>query len=78
MPLNELSQNIKHRAASLGFFRAGITKAEPLDSAHLDAWLARTFHGDMAYMKDRRDMRLDPAALVPGAKRERNRSSSAR
>jgi len=64
----ELSQKIKLRAASLGFFRAGITKAEPLDGAHLDVWLSRSFHGDMAYMKDRRDMRLDPAKLVTGAK----------
>jgi len=73
MSQTDLSQNIKHRAASLGFFRTGIARAEKLDAAHLDEWLSHGFHGDMAYMKDRRDMRLDPATLVPG----QNQSSSA-
>jgi len=69
MPLNELSQNIKHRATSLNFFRAGIAKAEKLDGSHLDDWLSRRFHGEMHNMKDHRDMRLDPAAPAPGQNR---------
>ena len=68
MPQKEVSQKIKSRAHDLGFFRSGITKAERLDGTHLDAWLAHTFHGEMGYIKDRRDMRLDPSTLVPGAK----------
>ena len=67
MPQKEVSQKIKSRAHDLGFFRSGIAKAEPLDGARLDAWLLRTFHGDMAYMKDHRNMRLDQATLVPNA-----------
>ena len=64
----DLSQKIRQHATSLGFFRTGIARAEKLDSVHLDDWLSRNYHGDMAYMQDRRDMRLDPSTLVPDAK----------
>ena len=63
-----ISQNIKDRAHALGFFRTGIAKAERLHGAHLDAWLQRGFHGDMHYLQDRRNMRLDPSTLVANAK----------
>lgn len=63
-----LSKKITAFALSLGFFRAGIARAEKLDGRQLDEWLRRGYHGEMAWMQSRRDLRLDPAALVPGAK----------
>ncbi|MBN1561247.1 tRNA epoxyqueuosine(34) reductase QueG [candidate division KSB1 bacterium] len=63
-----LSKRIKEKALSLGFFRAGIARAEPLDATHLDEWLARGYHGDMHHMRARRDLLLNPAALVPNAR----------
>jgi len=68
MTQSNLTNSIKHHAASLNFFRTGIARAEKLDGAHLDEWLSRGFHGEMHYMKERRDLRLDPSTLVPGAK----------
>jgi epoxyqueuosine reductase len=68
MTNGDLTKSIKHHTTSLNFFRAGIAKAEQLDGAHLDEWLKRGYHGEMAYMKDRRDLRLDVQTLVPGAK----------
>ena len=68
MSLKQLTIDIKTYAQSLGFFRIGIVKAEPLENEHLDEWLNRGYHGEMAYMKDRRDLRLDPSTLVPNAK----------
>ncbi len=68
MPQNDLTTKIKEQAHQLGFFRIGVAKTERLDPAHLDDWLHRGYHGEMAYMKDRRDLRLDPATLAPHAK----------
>ena len=68
MSLSNLSKQIKEKAQSLGFFRTGITKAEPLDATLLDEWLERGYHGEMSYMKDRRDLRLNPSILVPKTK----------
>ena len=68
MSISELTTQIKRAAQSLGFFRVGIARAESLDPQHLDEWLERDYHGEMAYMKDRRDLRLDPSTLVENAK----------
>lgn len=59
---------IKKHAQELGFFRVGIARSERLDPAHLDEWLNRGYHGEMTYMKERRELRLDPSTLVPNAK----------
>ena len=68
MPPQELAQKIKAHAKFLGVFHTGIAKAEKPDGAHLDEWLQCNYHGDMAYMQNCRDMRIDPASLAPGAK----------
>lgn len=61
---------IKQEATRLGFTFAGIAKAEFLeDTAHqLEAWLNQGYHGNMQYMENHFDKRLDPTKLVPGAK----------
>ncbi len=63
-----LTQAIKQHALDLGFDRAGIARAEPLDGSHLRRWLAAGHHGRMAYMTNHLDLRLDPGLLLPGAR----------
>ncbi len=62
------AQEVKAYARSLGFSSVGIARAEPLDGRRLDEWLRRGFHADMEWMRSRRDLRLDPTALVPDAR----------
>ncbi|KAA9333684.1 tRNA epoxyqueuosine(34) reductase QueG [Adhaeribacter soli] len=61
---------IKQKAAELGFFYCGISKAEFLEeeAPRLENWLKRSMHGQMGYMENHFDKRLDPRILVPGAK----------
>ena len=61
---------IKAKASELGFLACGIAKAEHLDqeAPRLERWLREGKHGQMGYMADHFDMRLDPRKLVPGAK----------
>jgi epoxyqueuosine reductase len=61
---------IKQKAAELGFFYTGISKAEFLEeeAPRLENWLKRNMHGQMGYMENHFDKRLDPRILVPGAK----------
>ena len=64
------SQLIKEEALKLGFLFCGISKAEFLeDEAHnLEAWLKNGFHGEMSYMENYFEKRLDPRKLVEGTK----------
>ena len=61
---------IKETAAALGFDFCGIAKAEFLEkeAARLETWLRQGMHGQMGYMANHFDKRLDPTLLVPGAK----------
>ena len=53
-----------------GFDYCGIAKAQPLDedARRLEKWLQQGMHGNMKYMENYFDLRVDPAKLVPGAK----------
>lgn len=64
------SQMIKAEAQRLGFLACGISKAEFLEdeAPRLERWLRQGMHGEMAYMENHFDKRLDPRKLVPGAK----------
>lgn len=64
------NQLIKQKAAELGFSYCGIAKAAKLDeeAARLEMWLNKGMHGEMKYMENYFDMRIDPSLLVPGAK----------
>jgi epoxyqueuosine reductase len=57
-------------AASLGFNHCGIAKAQVLteDAKRLEQWLTKGMHGNMQYMENHFDLRIDPSKLVPGAK----------
>jgi|TARA_B110000211_G_C14043227_1_gene537723 epoxyqueuosine reductase len=71
--LNQKSHNserIKSKAKALGFLSCGISKADFLEeeAPRLEQWLNKNHHGEMAYMANHFDKRLDPRILVPGAK----------
>ncbi len=61
---------IKAEAMRLGFMSCGIAKAEFLeeDAPRLESWLKKESHGEMSYMENHFDKRLDPTLLVDGAK----------
>ncbi len=64
------SKLIKNTAKNLGFISRGISKAEFLEeeAPRFEKWLNEQKHGQMAYMENHYDKRLDPRLLVPGAK----------
>ncbi|MGI9527880.1 MAG: tRNA epoxyqueuosine(34) reductase QueG [Weeksellaceae bacterium] len=71
--MNSIEKNtylIKEKAKSLGFLNCGISKAGFLEeeAPRLEKWLKQGFHGEMGYMENHFDKRLDPTKLVPGAK----------
>lgn len=61
---------VKEIAGSIGFDQCGISKAQRLDddAVRLEKWLHKGLHGEMKYMENHFDMRIDPQKLVPGAK----------
>ncbi len=61
---------IRTEAQRLGFNMVGFAKAEFMDeeARRLEDWLNRGFHGQMHYMANHFDKRVDPTQLVPGAK----------
>lgn len=64
------SEMIKAEAARLGFMQCGIAKADFLEeeAPRLEKWLKQERHGQMGYMENHFDKRLDPRLLVDGAK----------
>lgn len=64
------THKIKSKAAELGFDFCGISKAGFLEeeAPRLETWLNRNYNGEMAWMANHFDKRLDPTKLVPGAK----------
>ncbi|WP_370588477.1 tRNA epoxyqueuosine(34) reductase QueG [Robiginitalea sp. SC105] len=61
---------IKAEAKRLGFLSCGISKAGFLEeeAPRLEKWLRQGMQGEMAWMENHFDKRLDPTLLVPGAK----------
>ena len=64
------SQMIKTEALRLGFMACGISKADFLEeeAPRLENWLSQNHHGEMSYMENHFDKRLDPRLLVEGSK----------
>ncbi|MDH3697657.1 MAG: tRNA epoxyqueuosine(34) reductase QueG [Flavobacteriaceae bacterium] len=64
------TQLIKSEAKRLGFLSCGISKAEFLEeeAPRLEAWLEKGMQGEMRYMENHFDKRLDPRLLVEDAK----------
>lgn len=61
---------IKTEAKRLGFLSCGISKAQFLEeeAPRLEYYLKNNMHGEMRYMENHFDKRLDPTKLVPGTK----------
>ncbi len=61
---------IKQEARRLGFDYVGVSKARFLEeeAPRLEQWLQKGMHGQMHYMENHFDKRLDPRLLVDGAK----------
>jgi epoxyqueuosine reductase len=64
------SQFIKSEAKRLGFLSCGISKAGFLkeEAPRLEHWLKNKMNGQMAYMENNFDKRLNPTLLVDDAK----------
>ncbi len=70
MNISQQSNFIKNKALTLGFSHCGISKAGFLEeqAPKLENWLTNNMHGQMNYMANHFDKRLDPRLLVDGAK----------
>lgn len=70
MLISEASRIVKALALEQGFDSCGISKAGFLEeeATGLEKWLEKGYHGDMSWMENHFDARLDPRKLVPGAK----------
>ena len=66
----EHSRLVKQMAVQYGFDYCGIAKAVPLDedARRLENWLNKGMNGNMHYMENYFDLRIDPSRLVPGAR----------
>lgn len=64
------TNSIKTEAKRLGFLSCGISKADFLEeeAPRLEKWLKNNMHGEMSYMANHFDKRLDPRKLVEGSK----------
>jgi epoxyqueuosine reductase len=67
---SKTTQFIKSEALRLGFLSCGIAKAGFLEeeAPRLESWLASNKNGQMQYMENHFDKRLDPTLLVSDAK----------
>lgn len=66
----DYSKKIKTEAKRLGFLSCGISQAGFLEeeAPRLENWLQNGMHGQMQYMENHFDKRLDPTKLVDDAK----------
>jgi epoxyqueuosine reductase len=62
------SAAIKARARELGFDLCGVARARPLDPARLEHWFGNGWDASLAYVRERKEERLDPSKLLPGAR----------
>ena len=63
-------KKIKTKARELGFLDCGISQAQFLaeEKPRLLNWLSNEMNGEMAYMNNHIDKRLDPRLLVENAR----------
>ncbi|MDO1513480.1 tRNA epoxyqueuosine(34) reductase QueG [Maribacter confluentis] len=68
--VSKWTKSIKTEAKRLGFLSCGISKAGFLEeeAPRLEKWLKKNMHGQMSYMENHFDKRLDPTLLVEGSK----------
>ena len=68
--MQTLTEKIREKAVELGFQKIGIVRAGPLEheGERLREWLARDFHGEMAWMEREPEKRIDPRLIFPEAR----------
>ena len=71
--MNSVQKNtafIKQKATELGFLYCGVSRANFLENEapRLEQWLHQKKQGEMSWMENHFDKRLDPRLLVDGAK----------
>lgn len=66
----QLRDELKAKAAEMGFAQCGITVPDmQMEKEHLQQWLNEGYQGEMSYLENHFDKRLNPAELVPGTQR---------
>ncbi len=70
MQKTDYKVQIERKAQELGFSFVGFSKAGFLEAEapRLEAWLRSSYQGEMSYMENHFEKRLDPRKLVEGAK----------
>lgn len=70
MDKNEITRRVKDKAREMGFMGIAISKAEHMDeeAIRLEKWLNQNHHGEMSYLENHFEKRVDPTLLVPGSK----------
>ena len=69
MSLVEDARKLRSWALDEGFDRVGVASLEPsIRGEALTAWIGRGDHAEMGYLERRREVRLDPASVLPGAR----------
>ena len=70
MDKKETTRQIKEKAKEIGFMGIAIAKAEHMDheAIRLENWLNQNNQGEMSYLENYFDKRVDPTKLVPGSK----------
>ena len=64
-----LTTTVLDRCRELGFALAGVCRAQPTSyERELRDWLGAGKHGEMEYLRRNVKLRIDPRAIVPGAK----------
>lgn len=67
----DITSLVKDKALAVGFDLVGVCSAEPVGELHVERlkdWLDLDFAGEMGYMHRNFDKRVDPGALLEGAK----------
>ncbi|WP_370979909.1 tRNA epoxyqueuosine(34) reductase QueG [Agaribacterium sp. ZY112] len=65
---DNLLQQIHLWCKELGFNQCGVCDLDLSSEKHaFERWLSRNYHGEMAWLAENQDKRLDPPQLVPGS-----------
>lgn len=65
----ELAREVVNACLAMGFARAGVAEARATSWRNeFERWLSEGKHGDMEYMSERLDQRLDVTVMLPGAR----------
>ena len=68
-PRSHATASVLDQCRELGFALAGVCRAEPIDfGEELRQWLADGRHGEMAYLEQHLEQRLDPRTMLDGAR----------